>query len=407
MKKRSFIVVGAGQAGGQAVRELRRLGYDGDLLLVGAEDHYPYERPPLSKSVLTGSAPAPTYLGSEDEYRDTDVEFKIGVSVKRIDLDKKHVALSNGERRAFDRLLIATGSKLRQLTVPGLNDDDITYLRTLDDCRTLEAKLVTKPKVAVVGGGFIGLEVAATARKLGCDVSVVEASPILLSRLQVSEISEAVMRFHQDRGIAFQMGAKISAFEDGALKLDNGESVAADVVVAGIGVTPDDGLAKDAGLKVDDGILVDLHCRTSHPDIMAAGDVTRQQHPLLNSPIRLESWENANFQAQAAVASMLDLAEAGVPAQGPWVWSDQGDLNLQIVGFPDKTAETVIRLFDAEPESLIAFQLSEGRLTCAITLNRAKDMVLLRRLLTSEKREFLPARLRDESVSIRELVRNG
>lgn len=379
---------------------MREAGYRGRITLIGAEPHPPYERPPLSKASLLDDNPATAWVFDKAGDGAADINLRLGVSAVAIDRVLRRVRLSDGAEVSYDRLLIATGSRLRRLSVPGLSPDDVIHLRTLDDARALKQRLAVGRRLAVIGGGFIGLEVAASARLLGVDVTVLEAAERLLPRLGSPEVSDLVAAHHRAHGVDVRLGVRALEARDGMLLLSDGERLAVDTVVAGIGVSPDDGLASAAGLEVDDGILVDAFGATSDPDIYAAGDVTRHFSPPLGRLVRLESWQNANLQARAAALSLL-----GTPTpqdETAWVWSDQGDLNIQIAGCPAQIDRTVIRGTDADAGWTV-FQLHAGRLVGGLTVNRARDMPLIRRGLAHGGLRLDPAELADEAIPLRRI----
>lgn len=379
---------------------MREAGYRGRITLIGAEPHPPYERPPLSKASLLDDNPATAWVFDKAGDGAADIDLRLGVSAVAIDRVLRRVRLSDGAEVSYDRLLIATGSRLRRLSVPGLSPDDVIHLRTLDDARALKQRLAVGRRLAVIGGGFIGLEVAASARLLGVDVTVLEAAERLLPRLGSPEVSDLVAAHHRAHGVDVRLGVRAIEARDGMLLLSDGERLAVDTVVAGIGVSPDDGLASAAGLEVDDGILVDAFGATSDPDIYAAGDVTRHFSPPLGRLVRLESWQNANLQARAAALSLL-----GTPTpqdETAWVWSDQGDLNIQIAGCPAQIDRTVIRGTDADAGWTV-FQLHAGRLVGGLTVNRARDMPLIRRGLAHGGLRLDPAELADEAIPLRRI----
>ncbi|MBB6123091.1 NADPH-dependent 2,4-dienoyl-CoA reductase/sulfur reductase-like enzyme [Sphingobium subterraneum] len=394
------LVIGAGQAGARAARAMRMADFDGPIRIIGAEPHFPYERPLLSKALLQDpDGPLPWVL-AEDQYRELAIELIVGVPVTEIDRSQRTLRLANETLLPYDTLLIATGSVLRPIELGHFPTERIFSLRTLEDSRAIAARLGNGIRVAVVGGGFVGLETAATMRKRGCEVVVVELADRLLPRLACTEASELVLRHHRTSGIDVRLGTRVVGGGEGFLELDNGDRIAADMVVAGVGVRPNTDLAEAAGLVVDDGIVVDAHCRTSDPAIYAAGDVTRQYNPLLGRAVRLESWHNANVQAEIAGRAMAGLFDT--PAEVPWVWSDQGSLNLQMAGFPDQVDQVVIRGDPLGEDGISVFQLNRGQLVGGLTANRGKDMAIIRRLLAAGGALDQDARmLADESVPLR------
>lgn len=399
----TFVVVGAGHAGGRAVEAMRGAGFDGRIVLAGAESHLPYERPPLSKEVLAKDKDLAYCLTNpEDWYADNRIEVILGDPVRALDPGRRRVVLDSGREVAYSRLLLATGARVRRLGPPGDDLAGVHYLRAIDDALALRADLREGARIVVVGGGFIGLEVAASARLRGCRVTVLESMPALLGRVAAPGIAEHVEGVHRRNGVDVRTGVTVTALEGGPrverVVLANGEVLAADAVVVGIGVVPNVELAAAAGIETDNGILVDEFCRASAPDVYAAGDVTNHYNPLLGKRMRLESWQNAQNQAIAA-AKVMCGAEAPF-AEVPWLWSDQFDLNLQIAGAGTEADETVSR---ENADGFIVFQLSGGRLIGAIAANRPRDMRAARTLIA--KRPDVPAAdLADPSIPLRKLI---
>lgn len=398
----SAVIVGAGQAGGRAVKVLREAGFKGTVTLIGAEPHLPYERPPLSKEFLQVPGARHAAVLEPDYVHQQDIQVRLGSSVVSIDRGRRVVTLDDASEVAYDRLLLATGASVRQLSIPGYPAADIHYLRTIADAQALESRLAPGRRMAIVGGGFIGLEVAASARARGCEVVVLEAADRLLPRLGSAEASEHVLRHHVHCGIDVRLGARLAGSDGRRLRLSDGGVLDTDLLVAGIGVSPNIELASRAQLATDDGIITDECGRTSDPNIFAAGDVTRQWHPALGRRVRLESWQNANLQAEAAARSMLGLPP--VRCEPPWVWSDQGSLNLQVAGAPAEIDRTIVRRDDVDGSTSI-FQFLGERLVGGITLNRAKEMPLIRRVLTDPASSFDPSMLADAAISLRRAMR--
>ena len=401
-EQQRFVVIGAGQAAARAAKAMRSAGFDGAITIIGSEPHAPYERPMLSKALLLSpDAPVP-FVFPPQVYADLAIELRTGCAATAIDRRARTVSLADGSALGYDRLMLATGGRLRRLSIPGVPAGDILYLRDLDESRLLEARLRDRPSLAVIGGGFIGLEVAASAAILGCRVTVVEAADRLLPRLGSPEASAAVLAHHRALGIDIRLNAGVDRGEAGVLFLNDGSTVDAQVIVAGIGVVPETTLAEEAGLDVDDGVLVDEFGMTCDPLVFAAGDITRHYHPLLGRRIRLESWQNANMQAEAAGRAMAGVR---TPYQEiPWLWSDQGDLNLQMAGAPAAVDRTVVRGRPDGPEGASIFQFDGERLVGAVTLNRGKDMTMIRRLLGHDALALPAEQLADEAVPLRGFI---
>ncbi|MDX0432764.1 ferredoxin reductase [Sinorhizobium medicae] len=363
---RQIVIVGAGECGARAAFALREQGFDGEITLIGAEPLLPYERPPLSKDGLAAAA-APKFIAAPERYHEAKIAVLTGTAVDAIDRARKTVTLSDGRSVAYDRLLLATGARPRALPGMSCSSARIRMLRTHADALTIRAALAPGLKLAIIGGGFIGLELAATARRLGAEVVLVEGLPRILSRGVPGEIAAVVAKRHRQEGVEIICGAGIAAIEEGAggasLLLAGGGRIDADLVVVGIGAVPNSELARAAGLMIDNGIAVDERLCTSDPDILAAGDCC--SFPLSHyggRRVRLEAWRNAQDQGARAAANLIGAGEH--IASVPWFWSDQYELTLQISGLAEGTAATVRR--DLEEGAFILFHLDgEGRLIAA------------------------------------------
>nr|WP_314085666.1 FAD-dependent oxidoreductase [uncultured Shinella sp.] len=361
----NFVIVGAGECGARAAFALREKRFDGTLTLIGSETHLPYERPPLSKEALVAGA-GPKFVAEPQRYVEAGIDLLLGRTVSEIDRAAKRVVLGDGTVVPYDRLLLATGARPR--TLPGAaHGGRILALRSYDDAARIREHLVEGSHIAILGGGFIGLELAASACTLGASVTLVEGLPRVLTRGVPAEIAEIVASRHAAEGVDILCGAKVAGVEERAgevaISLGDGRIVSVDLLVVGIGAVPNTELAEAAGLTVENGIAVDGLLRTSDPDIFAAGDCTSYPLPLYGGRrIRLESWRNAQEQGQLAAANMLGGAEAHTAV--PWFWSDQYDMTLQIAGLADGAATTVRR--DMGEGAFILFHLdAEGRLIAA------------------------------------------
>jgi 3-phenylpropionate/trans-cinnamate dioxygenase ferredoxin reductase subunit len=403
--KPCFVVVGAGHAGGRAAESMRALGFAGDILLIGDEPHLPYERPPLSKELLQGKGESFRPMRDAAFWAEKKIECRLGCRAKAIDPAAKTVVLADGKREPYDKLLIATGGAMRRLAVPGAELGNVFYLRTLDDSRAIDAQLAPGRKVVVIGGGFIGLETAASARIRGCEVTVIELADRLMARCVLAEISRTFLDLHRAQRVDVRLGTGVERLEGtdtvASVVTTCGERLAADLVVIGIGIVPDTALAESAGVAIANGIVVDAFCRTSVPGIFAAGDVTSHFNPLYGRHIRLESWQNAQNQAIAAARAMC--GEETPYAEAPWMWSDQFDATLEVAGVPDRWDEVVFR-GDPSGAAYMVFQLDAGRLVGITSVNQPRDMRFARRLLQTGK-PVDPAALADSGVSMREIAR--
>jgi NADPH-dependent 2,4-dienoyl-CoA reductase/sulfur reductase-like enzyme len=399
-----IVIVGAGQAGGRAAETLRAAGFQGSVVLVGEETLPPYERPPLSKDVLAGkAAPETTFLRPAESYAELGVELRLGVRVHAINPKSRQVQLGDGSALPYDRLLLATGARARRLAIAGADSPEIHHVRDMADSLRLRTALSPDARVLIIGAGFIGLEVAATARVAGCAVTVLESAPHPLARVAPPEIGAFFTELHRAQGVDLRMGSSVTAIEPGTPSLaytNAGEAIEADIIVIGVGALPNTELAEEAGLDVADGIVTDSFCRTSDPAIFAAGDATRHLNPLLGRHIRLEAWQNAQNQAIAAARTM-----AGQPtehAEIPWFWTDQYDVNMQFAGAPLSWDQIVWRGPPAARRSS-AFLLREGVVVGGICINNGREMRPIRQLIAAA-RATDPAALADPAVKLVELA---
>lgn len=399
----TIVIVGAGQAGGWAAKTLRTEGYAGRIALVGAERHPSHERPPLSKAVLSGAAaPETTHLFKPEEHAALDLDFRASVRATGIDRAARRVTLSSGESLAYDKLILTTGGTARRLPVPGGDSPRVLYLRTIEDSLAIRAALGPGKRLVVIGGGWIGLEVAATARKLGASVVVVEGLDRLCARTVPPAISAFLKARHEREGVDIRLGAGVKAIEDGAklvVRLADGSALEADAIVAGIGLEPDVALAREAGLTIDNGVIVDEQGRTSDPDVFAAGDCANTPLPCLGRRVRLESWANA--QNQAIVAAKAALGQDARYDELPWFWSDQYDVNLQILGLPARWPEPVVR-GDPASGSFSHFYLDGERIAAIVSVNAPRDLRAAKKLVQTRK-PVNAASLADPAVQLQRL----
>ncbi len=406
MSDPGIVVIGAGQAGGWAARTLRDESFEGPVTVVGEEPYPPYERPPLSKEVLIGKEPAESsYLWPEGSFDELGIELRTGVEAAAIDRETRTVALSDGGSIAYDKLLIATGGRVRKLPIEGAQLDGVHYLRGIDDSAAIRADLGEGARLVVIGGGWIGLEVAAAGRMLGAEVTVVEALDMLCARALTPDMAAYLLDVHRERGVDVRLGTMIEALTGegrvSGARLSGGETLPATAVVIGIGIVPNVELAEAAGLEVENGIKVDALCRTSDPDIYAAGDVTNHPNDLLGRSIRLESWENAQNQGIAAAKAML--GGENPYCEIPWFWSDQYEVNIQLVGLPTDFDETVTR-GERAAGSFVEFYVKDGSIDGAAAINNPRDVRFAKRLMQAKK-IVDPAALADPSVKLQALLR--
>lgn len=399
-------ILGAGHAGGCAAGALRRAGYQGRITLIGSEWHPPYERPPLSKELLLGAIPhEKTYLQPEPYYAEAAIDLRLGTAVTAIDRAAQRLELDAGGTIPYDALLVTTGARARRLRLPGGDGKRVFYLRDIGDALALRELLVEGARLVVLGAGFIGLEVAATARKRGAAVTVLELAPHPLGRVAPAEIGDFLAKVHRAKGVDLRTGIKVVAIEDSGEELriiaEGSEPIVADYAAIGIGAQPNTELAEAAGLDVRDGILVDEFGHSSDPAIFAAGDVTRHLNPLLGRHIRLEAWQNAQNQGIAVAKVMAGGSEPF--SEVPWFWTDQYEINLQMAGAPDRWDQLVWRGEPNDP-GFTLFQLLEGKVVAAITVNNARDMRFARMLIQRGQKAD-PAALGDKAVKLQDLAR--
>lgn len=398
----TFVIVGTGNAGATAAETLRAEGFGGRIVLLGQEPHRPYERPPLSKEYLRSESDPP-FLHDEDHYSGEWIDLCLSTTVSSLDLVAREVALADGRRIGFDRLLLATGAKPRRLSLPGADLEGVHYLRTLDDSGRLSERLAGA-RVAVIGAGWIGSEVAASARQKGNDVTLIEAASVPLERVLGPEVGAIYRDVHVDHGVRFVGGAVVEAIEgDGrvrGVRLEDGELVEADLVVVGIGVEPATELAEAAGLDVDNGIVVGAGLQTSAERVFAAGDVANVQHPFYERGVRVEHWVNAELQGGAAARAMLgqDVRFDEIP----YFFSDQYDVGMEYGGLAEGTDDVVFR-GDVAGREFIAFWLRDGRVTAGMNVNVWDVNETIRELVRS-RCQVDAAKLTDRGVPLEDLL---
>ncbi len=355
----AMVIVGAGEAGGRAALALRERGFGGEIVLIGEEPHAPYERPPLSKSVMTHPDPTPKQIATDDQWRASSIRFMPGMTAAHIDRAASRVILSDGTAIDYARLLLATGARPRLLSVPGA--ERALYLRNFADALALRARLPDGAHVTVIGGGFIGLEVAASAVARGCRVTLLEVGPRILTRGVPEEIAAHVAARHRAAGVDVRVGVSIAGIAEGRVSFANGSEIVCDCILAGIGALPETTLAAECGLEIENGVRVDAALRSSDPSIFAAGDCCSFPAPLYGGRrLRLEAWRNASEQGSVAAANMLGVEQAYDAV--PWFWSDQYDEVLQVAGLVDEAVTTVRR----DGAGMLFFHLdAAGRLVAA------------------------------------------
>lgn len=380
-----MVIIGAGHAAGQAAASLRQEKYTGPITIIGDEAHLPYQRPPLSKAYLSGSQEVDrVYLRAEKFYQEKEIDLKLSTRATAIDPDAKAVELEDGSKIDYDKLLISTGSRPRLLSIPGSDLGGIHYLRTIDDVDGIRADMHEGANLVIVGGGYIGLEVAAVGVEQGLNVHVLEMEDRILQRVTTPTMSKYYDELHRGRGVQIHTNTGVTGFSGDAKvqKVMCGDTeFAADMVIVGIGIVPNIELAEAAGIICDNGIVVDDHCQTSNPDIYAAGDCTNHPNALLDRRLRLESVPNAMDQARTSASNMLggDKSYAAIP----WFWSDQYELKLQMVGFSADGNREVLR-GDMASNQFAVFYLKDNTVVAADTVNSPKEFMLCKQLVGKE-----------------------
>jgi 3-phenylpropionate/trans-cinnamate dioxygenase ferredoxin reductase subunit len=400
------VIAGAGQAGFQLAFSLRSRGYDGPITLIGEEPHIPYQRPPLSKAFLAGKQevrhlalrPAPYYATQR-------IDFLAGETVKGIDRATRRVKLSSGGDIPYETLVLALGARVRPLPVPGAELDGVCYLRSLDDAVDIRSRLQQAREVVVIGGGFIGLELAAVARAAGKHVTVVEVQSRLMPRVVSPVISDYYAKLHASQGVEIKLGAVPSEIAGSygratGVVLKNAKHIAADLVVAGIGVLPNIGPAQEAGLETDNGIVVDAYLRTGDPCIYAIGDCAAHPNPFTGSRVRIESVQNAVDQAVCVAAAIC--GEPKPYADVPWFWTDQFDVKLQMAGLSAGYDRALTR-GDPGSRKFSVFYFRDEQLIAVDSLNRPADHIAARKLL-ARRAQLTPEQAADESIDLKSIA---
>ena len=405
---RTFVIVGAGLAGAKAAEALRAEGYDGRVVLIGAESELPYERPPLSKDYLRGeSSREKTHALPDDFYSDNDIELRLATTVDELRADTLEVTLDGGERIPFERALIATGASPRSLEVDGAGLAGVHYLRDLDDSDAIAARFEVGGHVAVIGAGWIGAEVAASARQKGLDVTLIEHADVPLERVLGREVGGIYAEIHRDHGVELLTGQGVEAFDGGerveAVRLADGRRVECDFVVVGVGVTPRTELAVAAGLSVDNGIVTNERLETSASGIFAAGDVANAWHPFYERRLRVEHWANA--LNQPATAALAMLGKAAAYDRLPYFFSDQYEVGMEYTGYSTEWDEVVFR-GDVEAREFIAFWLKDRRVQAGMNVN-VWDVTEPIKTLIAARREVDSSALADPDVPLETLAGQG
>ncbi|HKY57899.1 MAG TPA: FAD-dependent oxidoreductase [Aeromicrobium sp.] len=384
MTTQRAVIVGASHAGAQLAASLRQEGWNGELVLIGDESILPYQRPPLSKAYLAGkSALDDLAIRNAEFYAKQEIQL-LNATVDAIDRSTRHLALRTGEALSYDKLALCTGARPRRLTTPGADLPGVHYLRTAADVEAIRAVATAGPRTVIIGGGYIGLETAASLRALGLEVTVLEAAERVLERVTAPEVSAFFTRIHRNEGVDVRTGALVEAIagerQVQEVVLAGGESLPADLVVVGIGVEPNIELAVEAGLVVDNGVLIDSQARTSDPDIVAAGDCASHDLARYGRRVRLESVPSAGEQAKVAAATICGKSKE--IAALPWFWSDQYDVKLQIAGLNTGYDEIILDGDPHQGRDFTCYYFRQGELIAADCVNRPRDFMFSKRAIT-------------------------
>jgi len=393
------LIIGAGHAGGTAAALLRQYGHEGPLVLAGEEAAPPYQRPPLSKAWLKGEADLEALLlRPESFYVEQNIELRTGVTATAIDPAGKTVTFADGAAEPYDVLILATGSTARRLAIPGADRPDLLELRTLADAEKLKAALGPGRRLAVVGGGYVGLEAAASARALGAEAVVIERMDRVLARVASETLSAFFTDYHRKHGVEILTSAEVTGFEDAGVRLADGQLIEADAVLVGVGALASEHLAREAGLACLNGVVVDTEARTSDPSIFAIGDVTHRPVPVHGGAMhRLESVPNALEQAKQAASAIVGRSPPA--AEVPWFWSDQYDLKLQIAGLPHDADRQVVR-GDVAAAAFAVFHLAGDRIVCVEAVNAPAEF-MAGRMMIGKATPVDPEKLADASVTMK------
>ena len=396
------LIIGAGHAGGSVAAFLRQYGHEGPIVLAGEEDAPPYQRPPLSKAWLKGEADLEALLLRPlSFYAEQNIDFRPSTVAVSVDAEAKTVAFHDGSSETYDLLVLATGSTARKLPVPGGDHPEVLELRTLKDAERLKAVLGPGKRLAVVGGGYVGLEAAASARALGAEAVVSERAPRVLARVASETLSTFFTAQHRARGVEIVTGAEVTAVAKDGVTLADGSVVRADAVLIGVGAMASDGLARSAGLRCDDGVVVDDQARTSDPAVFAVGDMTRRPIPVHGGVHhRLESVPNALEQAKQAAAAIV--GRPGPAPEVPWFWSDQYEFKLQIAGLPFDADRQVVR-GDPTTGGFAVFHLNGDRIVCVEAVNAAPEFMAGKQLI-GKGTPVDATKLADRAVSMKALA---
>lgn len=400
----TVVIVGAGQAGLQTAVSLRQGGFAGRVILLGEESRLPYQRPPLSKQVLKGEFTEDKCTLRQQDFLDQqNIEFRPDSRVAQLNAQHQVLTLDSGRLVDYDALVIATGSRLNRIELEGSRLDGVNYLRTLDDALRLREQLEANARLVIIGAGYIGLEVAASARSMGCEVSVIEAQSGIMQRSALKPIADFLEDRHRREGVRFHFDRRMTEIHGGrkvqAVSLDDGTLLDADAVLKGLGVHPQVAWLEGSNVEVNRGVLVDEHCRTSTPNVYAAGDCAETRHPYYPQPVLLESVQNAVSQGKLCAAAILE--QAASYNEPPWFWSEQYDCRLQMAGLPQPGDELVLR--ENGPNSLTVLSLGPDRLNAIQSINAPRDYMAGRKLIAAGDRVDRQ-RLADSTTELKDLL---
>ncbi|MEO6885518.1 MAG: FAD-dependent oxidoreductase [Jatrophihabitantaceae bacterium] len=397
----TFAIIGAGQTAAVAARTLRRRGFDGHIEIIGAESHRPYQRPPLTKEYLAGGGVEDLFLLDEQWCVANDVSLRLGQRAVRVRASDRAVDLADGSELTADKVLIATGGAARKL--PGVRGDRVHYLRTLDDANALRELIGPGVRLIVIGAGFIGSEVAATAHGKGAEVTIIDTLDVPMQRVLGRELGAVCASIHRSNGVTVRLGEPVESVvehADAVIVKTGAARLEGDLVVVGVGITPNIEVAQRSGVTVDNGVLVDEYCRTNVPNIFAAGDIANHYHPLFDELIRVEHFDNATKQAAAAANNML--GNPTIFDDPHWFWSDQYDVNIQHTGHARSWDELVIR-GSVDELDFCAFYLRDGRVRAAFAVDRGGEIAFAKELIAA--RVPVDARqLKDEDIDLSDLL---
>ena len=401
----NVVIIGAGQSAIQCITSLKKEGYDGSITLIGEENHLPYQRPPLSKAFLDNTFEKERlYFKKIDFFVENKVLLKLGTKAIKVDIDNKKVDLSDGTTISFDKLVFATGSRVRKLDFPGKDLNSVHYLRGLDDAEKIKSNLEFSNNVVIVGAGYIGLEVAAIATKKGIAVTVVEMADRVMNRTVDPQISDYYKKLHENNGVSFKFNASLEEIrgddKPDLVLCSDGTEIKADTVVIGAGIVPNAEIAEESGITCKNGICVDEYGRTDVEDIFACGDCTNHPNKLLNKSLRLESVHNAMEQSKTVAASLLNNPKEY--NQIPWFWSDQYDHKLQIVGLSGEHDRVTMR-GKMEDSQFMLFYTLNSELIAVDSVNNSKEFLICRKLVANKVR-IEPEMIADPSFNLNDLI---